>query len=146
MDNLIIKDGEEKIIRGFDFTWTKDFSYLTISRVLSKISVERNSLNGEIKKYFLGIIPTKTRDINIPLKNILKLEIKKKINLWDLLFGILFVFVGVANPLFFIVALIFFWSARTTGIVITTKLQSTVEIPTNSNADAENFMDYVNSL
>ena len=146
MDNLIIKDGEERIIRGFDFTWTKDFSYLTISRVLSKISVDSDSLNGEIKKYFLGIIPTKTRDINIPLKNIMKLEMKKKTNIWDVLFGILFVFVGVANPLFLIVAAIFFWSARTTGVVITTKFQNTVEIPTNSNEDAENFMDFVNSL
>lgn len=143
MDNVTTSSSANP--KAFEFIWTKDFSYLTINKVITKLLLQEDSLVGEAKSYILGIIPRKPRKISLPLSNISKVEVKKKYNIWDILFGIVFLAVGFASPIFFLVAALFFWCARAKSIVITTNISTQVEILSNSSSAAQEFIDFLNS-
>lgn len=146
IENLESKGMELINPKNYLFKWVKQFSYLTIKTVETKIKIDNLKLNIQSCTYHLGFFKGKIKESELPLNNIKEVQTKKLITYSDIVFAIFFIIIGFINPITFIFAAIFIWTGINTSIVITTKLESTIKIPANSKSDAEEFISYVNSL
>ncbi|MBP1943977.1 hypothetical protein [Cytobacillus luteolus] len=144
MENLALeKDSTPKELL---FEWDKHLSYLTLNKIKTKVTIDNPNLFIERRNHYLGLVPGRTKDQKLPLSNIAKLSVRKKINLFDILLGLTFIILGFAQPLFFIFAIITFWTGVSNKVIITTNLKSKFIIPTNSKENAQQLIEAINEI
>lgn len=122
------------------FEWIKQFSYLTLKKVETKVNLDHRSMTSETTTYHLGFIKGKTKTLILPLNNIKEVQIKRLVTYSDMAFAGLFIAGGFVNPIYFLLAALFIWTGLNTSIVITTGLATKILIPASSKSEAENFV------
>lgn len=63
-----------------------------------------------------------------------------------MLLGLTFLVLTIGHPLFFVFAIIIFWTGISTKIIITTNLNSKFIIPTDSKGDARKLIEAINEI
>lgn len=129
--------------KEFSFRWEKQFSYLTIKTVETKLKISNDKLNVESKGKHLGIIKGKCMTKDIALNSIQGIEIKKLITYSDIAFAVVFALAGFFNPAYFLLSALFIWTGINTSIVIKSREGEEIKIPANSKKEAEEFVDYI---
>ncbi len=130
----------------FVLKWDKHLSYLTLNDITTKATLKDNTLYLQKQNKILGIIKGKITKQKIPLSNIERLSIRKKINLFDILLGLTFLVLTIGHPLFLVFAIITFWTGISTKIIITTNLNSKFMISTDSKDVARKLIEAINEI
>jgi hypothetical protein len=144
MENII---AESSNINEYSFRRGKQFSFLTLRTLNTKLSINSISLAIEMERYYLGFIKGKKTTINVPINNITSLDEKTLLSFSDLLVAGVFLLAGIfLNPLFYIIIPISVWACINTNIVISTNSDKDIKIPSFSKKDAKEFVQYFKDI
>jgi hypothetical protein len=143
---LLVENYNSDSSKEFNLEWDKHLSYLTLNKVKTKVTIDNSNILIEKKSHILGLFSGSTKRQKLPLGNISRLAVKKKINLFDLILGITMIAVGYAQPLFFILGIIIFWTGFSTKLVITTTFNTKVIIPSDSKESAKSVIEAINEI
>jgi hypothetical protein len=131
----------------YSFRWGKQFNFLTLKTLESKLVVSSTFLTVETDKYYLGFIKGKKSTVNIPISDISHIEIKNLFSLPDLIVALFYFLLGeFLNPLFYLIIPLSVWASCNTNLIITTKSDQVVKIPSFSKKDANDFRNYFNDI
>jgi len=143
MDNTA--DGRKKITE-FSFRWGKQFAFLILKTMDTKLVVSSTYLVIDMTKYYFGFIKGKKSYIDLPISNINNITSKTLLSFSDLVIAGIYVFGGFFNPLFFLVVPLCIWACINTNIIITTKSNQEIKIPSFNKKDAKEFVYYIQDI
>lgn len=92
--------------KKMSFQKKKMFTYLVYRCTSTEVTIENQMmhLSQTVKKIFRK---ERTTETNIPMTEIKDISIKTKMDLWDTLYGIIFIILGFFAPVFFLLAALF---------------------------------------
>ncbi|KAF6627801.1 hypothetical protein H6F38_21960 [Paenibacillus sp. EKM208P] len=128
--------------KNFNFEWNGGFSYLTYLKKRTTATFEGEKLLLTRQNFILGAFPLQPSTQDIPLTNINSIAVGSKINWFDLVFAILFVFVTLItmNFLPLLLTTLFLWRTFNTNIQIRQRSGNNLNILTGSKGDANSFI------
>lgn len=139
--------GSHKNIKEFTFRWGKQFTFLTLRTLNSKIELCDGLVTIRMKKRFLGFINGGLKTFRIPADSILQVSLKRFLFLPDLLMPALYGIAGfLLNPLFFIIVPLSLWACLNSYVIIHTKDGKLFRIPCFNKYEAEEFILYINDI
>jgi len=137
---------ERKNYNEYSFRWGKKFGFLILKTMDSKLNINPTLLNIEMNPYYLGFIKGKSTTKDIPLGDVMQLEMKKLLHPTDLIIAAIFFLGGFLNPLFFAVAALSVWACINTHIILKTISGEIIKIPSYSRKEAKEFIDYYRDI
>jgi hypothetical protein len=143
MDNIAVNKNK---ITEYSFRWGKQFTFLTLKTSDTKLVVSSTDLKIDMTKFYLGFIKGKNTTLDIPINSISNIYGKTLISLTDLIIPAIYVFGGFFNPLFFLVVPLSIWACINSSIIIATKSNAIIKIPSFNRKDANEFIHYINDL
>ncbi|MGQ4680707.1 hypothetical protein [Paenibacillus polymyxa] len=128
--------------KNFTFEWNGGFSYLTYLKKRTTATLEGEKLLLTRQNLILGAFPLQPSTQDIPLTHINSIAVGSKINWFDLVFAILFVFVTLItmNFLPLLLTALFLWRTFNTNIQICERSGNNLNILTGSKGDANSFI------
>ncbi|URJ36731.3 hypothetical protein MF625_001173 [Paenibacillus polymyxa] len=128
--------------KNFTFEWNGGFSYLTYLKKRTTATLEGEKLLLTRQNLILGAFPLQPSTQDIPLTHINSIAVGSKVNWFDLVFAILFVFVTLItmNFLPLLLTALFLWCTFNTNIQIRQRSGNNLNILTSSKDDANSFI------
>lgn len=130
----------------YSFRWGKQFRFLTLRTLNSKVVIRNNSILIEINKYYFGFIKGNKSTIQLPIREISNLETKYTLSICDLVVAGVYALGGIINPLFFLIVPLCVWACFNSNLIITTISDDDIRIPSFSKKDAKRFINYYNEI
>ncbi|MHB0862661.1 hypothetical protein ACYCS5_15800 [Paenibacillus sp. SEL3] len=131
--------------KNFTFEWNGGFSYLTYLKKKTTVTFEDEKLLLTRQNFILGAFPLQPSTQDIPLTHINSVAVGSKINWFDLVFAILFVFVTLITMNFFplLLTVLFLWRTFNTNIQIGQRSGNNLNILTGSKGDSNSFVQFL---
>ncbi len=92
---------EERVVRSEELALSLILFFLKI-----KVAVTNSRIVGRWPNTFLGLIPVGSNSVTYPLTNIASVAVSTKVSIWGLIFGALFVLVGLQDTRAFLLLVI----------------------------------------
>lgn len=144
MDNMISLNNRAN---EYLFSWGKPFRFLALRTYDTKLVINNTSLVIDKERLYLGFIRGKKVIKTIPINKINMLETKKQLSFIDLAVAGALICAGFfLNPLFFPFVLLAFWACTNTNIIVSTKDNEVIKIPTSNKESSKEFIRYFNDI
>jgi hypothetical protein len=131
----------------YSFRWGKQFSFLTLRTLNTKLIINNTNLIIHMDKYFLGFIKGKSYELNVPINSIHCLSTKKMLTLTDLVIAGVYAICGFfIHPLFFLAVPLSIWACMNINIILNTKTDKKIKIPSFSTKETKEFINFFNDI
>lgn len=133
-------------LNEYTFLWGKQLKFLTLRTSNTRLMIHNTTVIIEMEHHYLGFIKGKSTTMTVGTDQISDLSTKNMLSLSDLLVAALFFTAGFFNPLFFIIVPISVWASMNTNIIISTKENKKIRIPSHNIKDANHFIHYIKDV
>lgn len=131
----------------YSFTWGKQLGFLVFTTMDTDVLVGQLDLEMNVHRKYLGFVKRKRICKTIPINQIRDVEIKMLLSISNFIVAGLFVLAGVLlNPLFYLIIPFCIWGSINTNIILYTKTDHVIRIPSYSKQEAKRFVDYLQDI
>lgn len=143
--NNVLDTQTEIVPEEYTFKRYKGFGKGSYSVISTVVNLEKDSLSIKQDRKLLVFFKRRLIDANLYPSEIENIVIKKSMDPSDTMFGIIFLALGVFNPILFLGAAILFWSAYGKNVILHTRYKSFL-IPTSAEMELDEMVEEIRGL
>lgn len=144
---MVEKDCTTTNYNDYSFTWAKQLGFFVFATMDTNVLVDRLDLVMNMKRKYLGLVKGKCTYKTIPINQIRDVEIRMLLSISNFIIAGLFVLAGILlNPLLFLIIPFCIWGSINTNIILHTKLDQEIRIPSYNKYEAKKFVDYFQDI
>ena len=131
----------------YSFTWAKQLGFFVFATMDTNVLIDRLDLVMNMERRYLGLVKGKCICKTIPINQIRDVELRMLLSLSNFIIAGLFVLAGILlNPLLFLIIPFCIWGCINTNIILHTKMDQEIRIPSFNKHEAKKFVDYFKDI